>query len=107
MGVEEANILSGVQDFLELAVASGELEPGTKDWKRKQRKLVRTYLNNPNFMRNGPRSFRAAAASRRRFAQEDSGSTISPIALAYGATTTSSAKPRLKPSPGTPKAWYW
>jgi hypothetical protein len=55
MGVEEANILSGVQDFLELAVASGELEPGTKDWKRKQRKLVRTYLNNPNFMLGGQR----------------------------------------------------
>ncbi len=53
MGIEEANILSGVQDFLELAVASGELEPGTKDWKRKQRKLVRTYLNNPNFISAG------------------------------------------------------
>lgn len=55
MGVEEANILSGVQDFLELAVASGELEPGSKDWRRKQRKLVRTYLNNPNFMLGGQR----------------------------------------------------
>ena len=53
MGVEEANALSGVQDFLELAVASGELEPGTKDWKRKQRKLVRTYLNTPNFQLGG------------------------------------------------------
>lgn len=53
MGVEEANALSGVQDFLELAVASGELEPGAKDWKRRQRKLVRTYLNTPNFQLGG------------------------------------------------------
>lgn len=53
MGVEEANILGGVQDFLELAVASGELEPGARDWKRKQRKLVRTYLNTPNFQLGG------------------------------------------------------
>lgn len=53
MGLEEAMILSGVQDYLELAVASGELEPGSKDWKRKQRKLVRTYLNAPNFQLGG------------------------------------------------------
>lgn len=53
MGVEEARSLTGVQDFLELAVASGELDPGSRDWKRKQRKLVRTYLNAPNFQLGG------------------------------------------------------
>jgi len=53
MGLEEAKILTGVQDFLELAVASGELVPGSKDWKRKQRKLVRTYLTAPNFQLGG------------------------------------------------------
>lgn len=53
MGVEEAKILTGVQDFLELAVASGELVPGARDWKRRQRKLVRTYLKAPNFQLGG------------------------------------------------------
>ncbi len=53
MGLEEAKILTGVQDFLELAVASGELVPGNKDWKRKQRRLVRTYLTTANFQLAG------------------------------------------------------
>lgn len=53
LGVEEARTLTGVQDFLELAVASGELDPGSRDWKRKQRKLVRTYLNAPSFQLGG------------------------------------------------------
>lgn len=53
MGIEEARTLSWVQDYLELAIASGELVPGAPDWKRKQRKLVRTYLNTPNFQLYG------------------------------------------------------
>ncbi|HEX2053981.1 MAG TPA: hypothetical protein VHJ78_09695 [Actinomycetota bacterium] len=53
MGIEEARALSWVQDYLELAIASGELVPGAPDWKRKQRKLVRTYLNTPNFQLYG------------------------------------------------------
>ena len=35
-----------------------------------------------------------------------SGATIRARALAYGATTRSSARPRLSPSPGTPNARY-
>ena len=53
MGLEEARALASVQDFLELAIASGELVPGSPNWKRKQRKLVRTYLNTPNFQLGG------------------------------------------------------
>jgi hypothetical protein len=53
MGLEEAKTLSGVQDYLELAVASGELQPGAAGFKRKQRKLVRTYLKTPNFQLGG------------------------------------------------------
>lgn len=53
MGLEEAKALAGVQDFLELAVASGELEPGARGWRAKQRRLVRKYLSAPNFQLGG------------------------------------------------------
>jgi hypothetical protein len=53
MGMEEAKTLMGVQDYLELAIASGELESGSAAFKRKQRKLIRRYLNSPNFQLGG------------------------------------------------------
>ena len=48
-----------------------------------------------------------SAARRRRLLHAASASTISASAVAYGAMTRSSARPRLKPRPGTPNAWYW
>lgn len=48
MGTEEAATLAAVQDYLELALVTGDLVPGARGWKRKQAKLVRTYLNTPN-----------------------------------------------------------
>jgi len=49
----------------------------------------------------------AGLAQPRRFATLASGVIIAASALAYGATTSSSASPRFKPMPGTPKALYW
>lgn len=48
MGPEEAATLAAVQDYLELALVTGDLVPGSRGWKRRQVKLVRTYLNTPN-----------------------------------------------------------
>ena len=47
MGPQEASAWSSVADFLEVAVASGGLVPGTRGWKRRQQQLVRTHLNIP------------------------------------------------------------
>lgn len=47
MGPHEASAWSSVADFLELAVASGGLIPGTRGWKKRQQQLVRTHLNIP------------------------------------------------------------
>jgi hypothetical protein len=44
MGPHEASAWSSAADFLELAVASGGLIPGTRGWKKRQQ-LVRTHLN--------------------------------------------------------------
>jgi hypothetical protein len=53
MGVEEAKALSSVQEFLELAIAAGDLVPGARGWKARQAKLVRSFLNAPNFQLGG------------------------------------------------------
>ena len=53
MGLEEARALSAVQEYLELAVAAGELVPGTRGWKSKQAKLVRNFINSPSFQLGG------------------------------------------------------
>ena len=47
MGPQEASAWSSVADFLEVAVASGGLIPGTQGWKKCQQQLVRTHLNVP------------------------------------------------------------
>jgi hypothetical protein len=47
MGLQEASAWSAVADFLEVAVASGDLVPGSRGWKARQQELVRTYLNMP------------------------------------------------------------
>jgi hypothetical protein len=47
MGPHEASAWSSVADFLELAVASGGLIPGTRGWKKRQQQRVRTHLNIP------------------------------------------------------------
>jgi hypothetical protein len=49
MGPQEASAWSSVADFLEVAVASGGLIPGTRGWKKRQQQLVRTQLNIPQF----------------------------------------------------------
>jgi hypothetical protein len=53
MGLEEARALSAVQDYLELAVAAGELVPGARGWKSKQARLVRSFINAPSFQLGG------------------------------------------------------
>jgi hypothetical protein len=47
MGPREASAWSTVADFLEVAVASGGLFPGTRGWKKRQQQLVRAHLNIP------------------------------------------------------------
>src|SRR5712692_452194 len=50
MGFQEASALSSTADFLELAVAGGDLVLGARGWKSRQRELVRTYLNKPRMV---------------------------------------------------------
>ncbi len=45
MGVQEAAAWSSTADFLEVAVASGALGPGTRGWKPRQQELARAHLN--------------------------------------------------------------
>ena len=47
MGLEESAALSSTAEMLELAVASGELVPGSRGWKQRQQELVRAHLNLP------------------------------------------------------------
>ncbi|HTP16396.1 MAG TPA: hypothetical protein VMK13_11230 [Streptosporangiaceae bacterium] len=47
MGLQEASAMSSAADFLELAVAGGDLVPGARGWKTRQQELVRTHLNTP------------------------------------------------------------
>jgi len=47
MGFQEASAWSSTADFLEVAVASGDLVPGKRGWKTRQRELVRTHLDTP------------------------------------------------------------
>lgn len=44
MGTQEAGAQSDTAELLELAVASGELVPGSRGWKKRQHELVRTHL---------------------------------------------------------------
>lgn len=46
-GVQEMWAWSSVADFLEVAVASGELVPGARGWKTRQQELVRAHLSTP------------------------------------------------------------
>jgi hypothetical protein len=47
MGLEEATAWSSTAEFLEVAVASGDLVPGRRGWRIRQQELVRTHLNTP------------------------------------------------------------
>ena len=47
MGLEEASARSSTADFLEVAVASGDLVPGRPGWRARQKELVRAHLNVP------------------------------------------------------------
>jgi hypothetical protein len=47
MGWEEASAWSSTAEFLEVAVASGDLVPGRRSWKARQQELVRAHLNVP------------------------------------------------------------
>jgi hypothetical protein len=47
MGLEEASAYTSTADFLEVAVASGDLVPGRPGWKARQKELVRAHLNVP------------------------------------------------------------
>jgi hypothetical protein len=45
MGLEEASARSSAANFLEVAVASGDLVPGRPGWRARQQELVRAHLN--------------------------------------------------------------
>jgi hypothetical protein len=45
MGVQEAAAWSSTADFLEVAVASGALVPGTRGWKAQQQDLTRAHIS--------------------------------------------------------------
>ena len=45
MGVQEAAAWSSTADFLEVAVASGALVPGTRGWKARQQELAQAHLS--------------------------------------------------------------
>ena len=47
MGMEEASAWSSTAEFLEVAVASGDLVPGRRGWKTRQQELTRAHLNSP------------------------------------------------------------
>ena len=47
------------------------------------------------------------AMSLAKLSAERFGSTIAARAVAYGAITAFSLRPRLNPRPGTPKFEYW
>jgi len=47
MGFEEASAWSSTAEFLEVAVASGDLVPGRRGWKVRQQELARAHLNVP------------------------------------------------------------
>jgi hypothetical protein len=47
MGLQEAAAWSSTAEFLEIAVASGDLVPGGRGWKAHQQELVRAHLNTP------------------------------------------------------------
>jgi hypothetical protein len=47
MGLEEASARLSTADFLEVALASGDLVPGRPGWKARQQELVRAHLNVP------------------------------------------------------------
>ena len=44
MGMQESAALSSTAEFLELAVSSGDLLPGSSGWKQRQQDLVRAHL---------------------------------------------------------------
>ncbi len=44
MGLVESDALSSTAELLELAVASGDLAPGSRGWKQRQQELVRAHL---------------------------------------------------------------
>lgn len=47
MGSQEAGAWISAAEMLELAVASGDLAPGTRGWRTRQRELVRAHLDAP------------------------------------------------------------
>jgi hypothetical protein len=47
MGTHEATAWTSATELLELAIASGDLSPGTRGWKARQQELVRAHLNAP------------------------------------------------------------
>jgi hypothetical protein len=47
MGFLEASAWSSTAGLLELAVASGDMTPGTRGWRKRQQELVRTHLSTP------------------------------------------------------------
>ncbi|MGH9025732.1 MAG: hypothetical protein ACRDWD_06390 [Acidimicrobiia bacterium] len=53
MGMEESAALSSTAEWLELAVASGDLVPGARGWKQRQQELVRAHLTAARIQHGG------------------------------------------------------
>lgn len=64
MGIEEARASNAVSDYLEMAVASGDLTPGAKGWKATQIELVRAQLVTPRIELAGQSYLQAITTER-------------------------------------------
>ena len=64
MGPMEATAFTSVAEFLELAVSSGDLVPGTRGWKTRQQALVRTHVVAPEEALGGQTLLQAIQTER-------------------------------------------
>jgi hypothetical protein len=64
MGVQEAAAWSSAADFLEVAVASGVVVPGSRGWKTRQQELVRAHLSTARLDLLGQTYFQAILTER-------------------------------------------
>jgi len=64
MGWEESRALSSTAELLELAIAAGDLVPGARGWKARQRELVRAHLGAPRIELDGRTFLEVVQAER-------------------------------------------
>ncbi len=64
MGWEESRALSSTAKLLELAIAAGDLAPGARGWKARQRELVRAHVTTPRVELGGRTFLEVVEAER-------------------------------------------